>query len=104
MSLVIEGNIVQGTLRAEVGLTRLDAASSREFKKQVEAIWSTDVRAVELDFSSVEFIDSSGVGALLGVYKKLPEGAGNVRLRNVKASVQAVIELLRLHRIFEIVS
>lgn len=104
MSLVIEGQITDGKLLADVGVNRLDAASSRDFKKQVEALWSSEVKSVEFDFSTVDFIDSSGVGALLGVYKKLPEGGASVRLRNVKAPVQSVIELLRLHRIFEIVS
>ncbi len=104
MSLLIEGQVIGGKLRAEVGVKRLDAASSRDFKKQVDALWSDEVKAVEFDFRSVEFIDSSGVGSLLGVYKRLPQGGASVRLVNVKAPVQSVIELLRLHRIFEIAS
>lgn len=104
MSLVIEGQTVGGTLRAEVGISRLDAASSRDFKRQVDALWTDDVTAVEFDFSQVDFIDSSGVGALLAVYKRLPQDVASVRLKRVKAPVQSVIELLRLHRIFEIVS
>ncbi|MDQ8203435.1 STAS domain-containing protein [Pelagicoccus sp. SDUM812003] len=104
MSLVIEGQTVEGTLRAEVGVSRLDASSARDFKKQIDALWSDAVTGVEFDFSRVDFLDSSGVGALLGVYKKLPSGSASVRLLNVKAPVQSVIELLRLHRIFEIAS
>ena len=104
MSLVIEGQTVEGTLRAEVGVARLDASSARDFKKQVDTLWSDKVTGVEFDFSRVEFVDSSGVGALLGVYKRLPAGSASVRLVNVKAPVQSVIELLRLHRIFEIVN
>ncbi|MBC2606524.1 STAS domain-containing protein [Pelagicoccus albus] len=104
MSIVIEGQTVEGTLSAEVGVARLDAASSRDFKKEMESLWGDNVTAVELDFSKVDFIDSSGVGALLGVYKRLPQGTGSVKLTKVKAPVQSVIELLRLHRIFEIAS
>jgi len=104
MSFVIEGQTAEGTLSAEVGVSRLDAASSRAFKKEIDALWSKSVTTVELDFSKVDFIDSSGVGALLGVYKRLPQGQATVRLTKVKAPVQSVIELLRLHRIFEIAS
>lgn len=103
MSVVIEGTIRDGALRAEVGVSRLDAAAARDFKKQIEAMWSPEVKRVELDFAGVDFLDSSGVGALLGVYKRLPKESASVRLLNVKAPVQSVIELLRLHRIFEIV-
>lgn len=102
MSIVNEGQTVEGTLKAEVGVARLDAASSRDFKREIDSLWSDGVSSVELDFAKVDFIDSSGVGALLGVYKRLPQGRASVRLRNVKAPVQSVIELLRLHRIFEI--
>ena len=104
MNSVVEGNIVEGKLCADLGVTRLDAASSRDFKKQFDQIWSDDVTSVEFDFSTVDFIDSSGIGALLGVYKRLPAEGASVKLRNVKAPVQSVIELLRLHRIFEIAS
>lgn len=104
MSIVIEGQTLDGTLRAQVGVVRLDAASSRHFKKEIDSLWDDSVSAVEFDFSKVDFIDSSGVGALLGVYKRLPQGTASVRLTKVKAPVQSVIELLRLHRIFEIAS
>ncbi len=102
MNSVIEGRIDNGTLKLGVGVNRLDASSSRHFKKEFESLWSDGIRDVELDFENVEFIDSSGVGALLGVYKRLPENEASVRLTKVKAPVQSVIELLRLHRIFEI--
>ena len=102
MSSIIEGLIDNGTLKVELGVNRLDAASSRDFKKEVDQLWSDEVLRVELDFDRVEFIDSSGVGALLGVYKRLPEDNASVRLNRVKGPVQSVIELLRLHRIFEI--
>lgn len=104
MSIVIDGKTQEGTLHAEVGVVRLDAASARDFKKEVDGLWNDGVTAVQFDFSKVEFIDSSGVGALLGVYKRLPQGSASVRLTHVKAPVQSVIELLRLHRIFEIAS
>jgi len=101
MSTVIDGQVKSGVLRLEVGLTRLDAASARQFRKQIDDLWSDGIQAVEMDFDRVEFIDSSGVGALLGVYKRLPQPEASVRLLRVKSPVQSVIELLRLHRIFE---
>ena len=102
MNCLIEDKIDRDILRVELGVNRLDASASRDFKKEVDTIWSTDVTSVEMDFNQVDFIDSSGVGALLGLYKRLPGKEGVMRLTNVKAPVQSVIELLRLHRIFEI--
>ncbi len=102
MSSVIEGQVDDGVLRVELGVNRLDASASRDFKQQVEAVWSPEVTRVEMDFGNVGFIDSSGVGALLGVYKRLPASDGAVRLTHVQAPVQSVIELLRLHKVFDI--
>ena len=81
MSPIIEGKIEDGVLHAALGINRLDASSSRDFKKHVEAIWSPEeVNRVELDFEKVDFIDSSGVGALLGVYKRLSGDEPNLQL------------------------
>ena len=102
MSSVIEGQVANGLLRLEVGVNRLDAASARGFKKEIEGIWTGEIEQVELDFNRVEFVDSSGVGALLSIHKRLSQRESPVRLVNVAAPVQSVIELLRLHRIFEI--
>jgi anti-sigma B factor antagonist len=91
----------QGDLLAlTVTTPRLDAYAVRDFKASVEAAWSPVVRRASVDMSAVEFLDSSGVGALLSVYKRLP-APGSVRLENVRPAVQTVIELLRLHRIFD---
>ncbi len=102
MSTVIDGHLDNGILRVKLDVNRLDAFAARDFKKQVDLIWSKDVKQVELDFKQVGFIDSSGVGALLGVYKRLTNADGQVCLTSVQAPVQPVMELLRLHRIFKI--
>jgi anti-sigma B factor antagonist len=81
---------------------RLDAATAREVKDEVEKAWRGGIQSVSIDLQSVEFIDSSGVGALLSIYKRLPVGTGSVKLINVHPAVQSVIELLRLHRVFEL--
>ena len=62
---------------------------------------SSDTKLLAL---KVDFIDSSGVGALLGVYKRLSGDEPNLQLKRLQPPVQSVIELLRLHTIFDISS
>lgn len=88
-------------LRIFVTTSRLDAQVVGDFKAAVEKAWAPEVQRVEIDFEPVEFLDSSGVGALLGVYKRLPT-PGQVRLTNLQPGVQTVIEMLRLHRVFDL--
>lgn len=102
MGRITDTQTQAGALRITVKAKRLDAAGARDFKQECDAAWSPAVASVVIDLDAVEFIDSSGVGALLSLYKKLPPGQASVKLARLKPTVQSVIELLRLHRIFEI--
>ena len=55
-----------------------------------------------VDMGGVLFVDSSGLGALVSALKtlKLIKGNGDIRLANVQPPVQALLELIRLHRVF----
>jgi anti-sigma B factor antagonist len=103
MAAIASGEFEDHTLRLAVHASRLDAASAREFKKTCEDLWKPGIERLTIDLRTVEFLDSSGVGALLSVYKKLPPDKPSVSLLHVQPAVQTVIELLRLHRIFTIV-
>ena len=81
---------------------RFEAATIGEFKEGLEDVWNDKISNVVIDFEDVNFIDSSGIGALLGVQKKLRDTGSPVQLIKAKPNVISVIELLRLHRVFEI--
>jgi anti-sigma B factor antagonist len=98
----LRASVDGGCLELHVTLSRLDAASAADFRKECGEAWDGTVNRVVVDLNEVQFVDSSGVGALLGLYKRLPPPNPNVVLRHVQPPVQSVIELLRLHRIFEL--
>ena len=102
MSVIVEGEVKDQTLHLVVKTTRLNANTARDFKIECQKLWQPGIESVTIDLTSVEFLDSSGVGALLGVYKHLPSKTARVTLLHVKPPVQSVIELLRLHRILQI--
>ena len=102
MVKLVDAYVNGTTLEVMVNASRLDASTAREFKKRCEEVWRPDVAAISADLAQVSFLDSSGVGALLSLYQRLPSSNPSVKLRRVQPAVQAVIELLRLHRIFEI--
>lgn len=101
MASLLQTTVTGDTLRIAVTAARLDALAAREFKAGIEAAWTPAVGRVVIDLGPVGFVDSSGIGALLSVFKRLSPPA-IVRLERVQAPVQTVIELLRLHRVFEI--
>lgn len=98
----LQSKISGDVIEIAVPLDRLDAASSAPLKNILGAEIPPSLRRAEVDLGRVQFIDSSGVGLLLSLYRKLPQGGAEVVLRNVQPGVRAVLELLRLHRVFQI--
>ena len=99
---ILEVTLDGTALSLRVIAARLDILTASGFKKECEEAWQPGIGSVRVNLHDVHFIDSSGVGALLSLYKRLPAPNPSVKLQCVQPSVQAVIELLRLHRIFEI--
>ena len=87
-------------------IPELGAANASAFRDQVRAALPKSVKAIEIDFSQTRFVDSCGLGALISLQKT---AAGSyrgvvVRLLNPRPQVQQLLELTRMHRIFEIVN
>ena len=73
---------------------RLDAAVALAFKDAVRDMTVADGTRVILDLQRVEFLDSSGLGAIVGVMKLL----GPERPLEIAALSPAVRKLFRLTR------
>ena len=102
MSTTLTAQFQGSDLKLEVQSARLDASTARELREELAMIWRPDVGDVAVDLSRVEFIDSSGMGSLLSIHRRLPEKHAPVRLVNVRPAVQSVLELVRLHRVFDL--
>lgn len=55
-----------------------------------------------LDFRECTFIDSTGLGVLVAVYKKCAELNGHLKLKTLNDQVLKIFKLTRLDRVFEI--
>lgn len=86
-------------LEVVIGVDSLDASNATEAKAELKDLDLQGMDMVVLNMESVNFIDSSGIGALLSFYKQMNR---QVILRKPTATVLSVLELLRLHRVFEI--
>ena len=59
-------------------------------------------REVVLDFSSISFMDSAGIGMVLGRYKLAKMLDGNLRLINVNKYMKKIFDMSGVSRIIEI--
>ncbi len=85
------------------GLKELGASNSNSFRDQVRASLTEANKVIEIDLAQTMFLDSCGLGALISLHKTTCSRNGMVRLINPTPPVQQILELTRMHRIFEIV-
>lgn len=81
---------------------RLDASVADEFKAEMKVVIDGGVSHVVIDFAQVQFMDSSGLGALVGCLKYMGKG-GVIDVANPSESVRKVLTLTRMNKVFNIV-
>jgi anti-sigma B factor antagonist len=79
----------------------LDASTARSFKEAIKPLLTQDARLV-LDLSRVEYIDSTGLGALVSCLRQAHTLGGEIKLTGLTNPARALFELVRMHRVFEI--
>lgn len=81
-------------------LEKVDLTTADELKVDlVEAVTSTKKQIV-IDMGAVEFIDSSGLGALVSIRKRLPQDR-DMRFTNMSPFVTKVLRMTKLDQIFD---
>lgn len=80
---------------------RIDAAVAVRFKNRMMELTATHSERVVLDLGDVEFIDSSGLGAVVGSMKHLGR-ARKLDLAGLTPTVEKVFRITRMDRVFRI--
>ena len=80
---------------------RLDAMHTLEFKEQMRDIIADTQNAIILDMHKVEFLDSSGLGAIVAV-SRLLQDKGKLQLAALAPVVKRVFHLTRMDQIFHV--
>lgn len=73
-----------------------------EFRDKVYEMINSGEKNFILDCSKCQFIDSTGLGVLVALYKKCNELNGSLRLHSVNSEVMRVFNLTRLDTIFKL--
>lgn len=81
----------------------LDHCAAQEMREMMESeIRKTRARRLHLDFSQVSFMDSSGVGLLIGRYRTMAALGGRVTAGGLHPPVDRLFHMAGLHRIIGI--
>ena len=95
MRQVTKGDTVTSFLEGE-----LDQHSAQAVRTELEtAIQNPQIRHMVLDVSNLSFMDSSGIGVVIGRYKTLQKRGGTLVISNPSPRVDRIFQLSGLYQI-----
>jgi len=105
--MAMQAHVLPGQLtplRSDVVTLRfegaLDALTVGELRRTIADVIAERPRKVTVDLGLVTLLDSSGVGAIVSLFKQLKAQGGEMRVVGAHGQPLAVLELLKLDALF----
>lgn len=82
---------------------RFDVSEHRTFTQRCEdALHAENCQQLELDFSLVQYLDSSALGMLVLLNKKASERGCKVHLKGCQGTVLEILSMANMQKLFQI--
>ncbi|MDR1639136.1 MAG: STAS domain-containing protein [Clostridiales bacterium] len=78
----------------------VDIFNSQDMKKSLTDLIKQKNTDMVLDCKYLDYIDSTALGALVGVLKNVKSYGGSIKLRNVKPSLSKLFKITNLDKVF----
>lgn len=95
----LECHVASDVLVVRLLDARVDSGNLAGFRDALDPYLASGLGKVAIDLSQVEFIDSSGLGALIALFKRLPEH-GTLAICQAQDRVLKLLKLTRLNKVF----
>ena len=80
----------------------IDMATAPKLRQHVQNVTAAHPGGLVLDLDGVEFIDSTGLGVMVGAAKRLRMGGGALRIVCSQPHLNQLFELTRLDAVFDL--
>jgi anti-anti-sigma factor len=80
----------------------LDIGTVSAMRVDLDSFLSTGPHKVLFDLYDLEQIDSSGIGAIIALFKRVCSNRGDMKISRLVGQPKEIFTLLRLDRVFEI--
>ena len=80
----------------------LDINTASQLAEEIDRIVSHKPKKVVVDLSGLDLIDSSGVAALVKLYKGVRGGGGAIAMTGARDQPLAIFKLLRMDKVFNL--
>ena len=101
MTIAIEGAATGGLVAVAV-TGELDIRSAPDLRTWLTSALDDGATHVVLDLAGVHFMDSSGLGVLVGAHKRLARIGGRLTVVGVGDAVGRLLDVTGLTRVFEV--
>jgi len=81
---------------------RLDLTSASSLKDASKIVLENESKKMILNMERVDFINSSGLGALVSILKEVRNSQGSMKLTNLAPYVKEIFDITQLTNIFDI--
>ena len=97
--LILKDGFIKALLSGE-----FDHHVARELREEIDGTaMRTRPSVLKLDFSGVQFMDSSGIGLIMGRYKLMQTWGGNVTIANLPPKLEKIVSLSGLRDLCSVV-
>jgi anti-sigma B factor antagonist len=97
----MSSELVGRTIFLTPEFNHLDALNAQEFTDQYSAIVAGST-SVAINMTNVQFVDSSGLGAILNLVRDIHEQRGKIAIFGSQPSVKVLFRLVRLSNLVTI--
>lgn len=80
----------------------LDVAEADRVKEHLNNLVEENPVDIKIDFTNLEYIDSTGLGALIGVLKRLKINEKDIYILNARKNVKKIFDITGLDKIFKV--
>ncbi len=81
---------------------RMDAQVSDLVKDRIRELLDNGATRLVVDMEGLDFLDSSGLGALVSCLRRVKEKKGEIKLAGLRPEVRSIFEITRVSRLFHI--
>lgn len=82
----------------------LDHCSAHGMRRLLDGcIHDSNIKHMIIDMQGISFMDSSGIGVILGRYKQMKDKGGTLSVRNMNKHVEKVFRLSGMNQVIDIV-
>ena len=103
MSINIKSQLSEKNNLWHVNLSgEMDVSTANEVKESLIDLISKQSADIKLDMANLDYIDSTGLGVLIGVLKRLKENDKDIYIINTKKNVRKIFNITGLDKIFKV--